>query len=216
MEQRVNQTTVKIIKRADHDGPGTLVGYGAVFYDGSRATEFELWPGVIERVGRSAFDKALGDDADVRGLFNHNPDNLLGRTASGTMRLFTDEKGLRYEIDLADTVEGVAIAAKVERGDLSGSSFSFELRADEWEKKDDGTEIRTLKEVRLFDVGPVVFPAYDATTAGIREGAGVFEEAKVSLAAFREGCEQVAKSRRSNMTDASLRLLELDEQQSRV
>ena len=78
------------------------------------------------------------------------------------MELEVDEKGLRYEIAVADTQAGRDIVTSIKRSDVTGSSFSFQVVSDEW-RTEDGQEIRTLTDVDLFDVGPVSFPAYPAT-----------------------------------------------------
>lgn len=154
---------VKVETRAD--GKKTIVGYGAVFHRaGDPGTEYELWPGLVERVDRHAFDRAIVDD-DVRSAFNHDVSLILGRKAAGTLRLTVDEIGLRYEVDppaaRADVLESI------ERGDVTGSSFAFEPLVQEW--RDDGDrELRILKDVRLHETGPVTFPAYTSATAGVR------------------------------------------------
>lgn len=166
MEQRAIRRAPEI--RASGEGPTQVVGYAAVFYrENDPSTEYELWPGVIERVMPGAFDRALGED-DVRALFNHDPDNLLGRTKSGTTRLSVDTVGLRYEIDLdpKDPLHA-RVANMLERGDLDGSSFQFSTRTDTW-RMDGGKEIRELRDVKLYDVGPVTFPAYEGASSGAR------------------------------------------------
>lgn len=125
-----------------------------------------------ESIDHGALDDVL--DMDVRGLFNHNEDFLLGRTSAGTMELKKVEAGLDYEIPnmpdaRADVMEMVT------RGDLTGSSFSFIISEDKWRNSetDEDTGLtrkphRTiLKFQRVFDTGPVAFPAYegDATVS---------------------------------------------------
>lgn len=146
----------------------TLSGYGIRFYDGTPETEYELWEGVVERILPTAADGALTRPDDVRGLFNHNPDNILGRSAASTMRLTKDEKGLRYEIDLPEHAVGAMVREAVQRGDVTGSSFGFTATAVNWRKEPDGKEVREIAAVTLYDVGPVTFPAYEGTTAGVR------------------------------------------------
>jgi hypothetical protein len=150
----------------DEDGP-KIEGYAAVFYrDDDPGTEFELFDGFVERIAPGAFDDVL--DQDVRGLFNHRADNILGRTPE-TMRLSVDDIGLRYEIDLADTTLGRDLQQHLRRGDVTGSSFSFIVEAEEIDDPEDGPTIRTITKFRsLFDVGPVTFPAYQATEANTR------------------------------------------------
>ena len=156
---------VKVEKR--EDGTARIVGYGAVYYDGTPGTEFRLWDGAVERIMPGAFDRAVKED-DVRGLFNHDPNMLLGRTSAGTMRLSIDDTGLLYDID-ADpkTRAGRDVPAMIDRKDLQGSSFSFTVTDQTWARENE-TDIREVRGVRLFDTGPVTFPAYEATTTGLR------------------------------------------------
>jgi HK97 family phage prohead protease len=168
--------------RAD-DG-SWIVGYGAVYYDGSNRTEFELWPGMLERIMPGTFERALREGDDVRGLFNHDPNMLLGRTSSRTMKLVSDTRGLRYEIRTnPEDPDAMSVAAKLKRGDLSGSSFSFAVPPDgqrmKLEKRGGVTiRIREITNVDpLYDAGPVTFPAYEATAAGVRQQRDALEAA---------------------------------------
>ena len=141
----------------------TAIGYAAVF--NSRSSNLG---GFREEVSPGAFRKTL-QEADVRALFNHEPDHLLGRTANGTLRLEEDNKGLRYEIDInTDTQIGRDVAAMLRRADLSQSSFGFRTISDSWSESEDGYPLRHLNEVALRDVGPVSFPAYQAAEASLR------------------------------------------------
>lgn len=159
--------TSPIEVRAGEKGGAVLSGYASVFFKASDpGTRYELWDGYEERIMPGAFDRAMRED-DVRGLVNHDPNQLLGRTKSGTMRLSVDDKGLRYEIDVPDTADGRDTVTKIRRGDLDGSSFAFVTTDEEW-VKEGGTHVRNVKGVQLFDVGPVTYPAYEATTADAR------------------------------------------------
>ncbi|NIP69360.1 MAG: HK97 family phage prohead protease, partial [Planctomycetales bacterium] len=106
---------------------------------------------------------ALKESDDVRGLFNHDPSQLLGRTSSNTMRLSVDQRGLRYDIDVPDTRIGNDVVESIKRGDLSGSSFAFTVDTVEWQERD-GMHIREIRGVHLYDTGPVTYPAYEATS----------------------------------------------------
>ena len=147
-----------------------ITGYAAVFYDGTKNTEYQLWPGAVERVMPGAFAKSVGDD--VRATFNHDPSLILGRTKKGkTLRLSVDDKGLRYEIDPPDTQAGRDLMTSLKRGDVTGSSFSFAVdgaAGENWTKDGSGNQVRELRLVKLFDVGPVTFPAYKLTQASAR------------------------------------------------
>lgn len=147
---------------AGSQGPGTLVGYAAVF----NRTSVDL--GMFrEQIAPGAFQRALAS-SDVRALYNHEADHLLGRTSSGTLRLVEDELGLRMECDLPDTQLGRDIAELCRRGDLMGQSFSFTTAADSWDYAA-SPPMRTVREVdTLYDVGPVTFPAYTDTSVACR------------------------------------------------
>jgi HK97 family phage prohead protease len=140
----------------------TAVGYAAVF----ESTSQNLG-GFVERVAPGAFRKTL-QEADVRALFNHEPDHLLGRSTNGTLRMMEDDRGLRYEIDLPNTQLGKDVAELLRRGDLNSSSFGFRTISDNWTETADGYPMRRLTEVALRDVGPVSFPAYLGATSALR------------------------------------------------
>jgi len=163
MERR--QTTQPVELRDDEKR--TISGLGAVYYDGSEGSEYRLWDGAYERIMPGAFDRAVKED-DVRGLFNHDANMVLGRTSSGTMQLRATSEGLRYEIEPGNTTVSQDVAEHIRRGDVSGSSFAFVVTQEEWRtetpSEDAKREIREIQEVRLYDVGPVTFPAYAATT----------------------------------------------------
>lgn len=162
------------LRAADDDTPAVIVGTAAVYFrQDDPDTEFVLYESqserYVERIAPGAFDDTL--QADVRALFNHNPDHLLGRASSKTLRLRTDKTGLHYEIDDADTTAHRDLRVRLERGDVDGSSFAFLPTSVSWdEREEDGRMImiRTIKSVDLIDVGPVTFPAYAGTSAGTR------------------------------------------------
>jgi len=146
------------------DGSTKLEGYAAVFNKWSSNLG-----GFKETIERGAFTEAL-EDADVRGLVDHDAGRIIGRTAAGTMRLTEDKRGLKYSIDLPDTTVGRDIATSVRRGDISGSSFAFRVfpDGDTWAEKKNVMERTITKVSELFDVGPVTYPAYPDTTVATR------------------------------------------------
>jgi phage head maturation protease len=93
---------------------------------------------------------------------------VLGRNKAGTLTLIEDEVGLRMEIDPPDTQTGRDVLAMIRRGDIDQASFGFQTIRDDWEQLEDQV-LRTLIEVKLFDVSPVTFPAYPQTTVQVRE-----------------------------------------------
>lgn len=163
MERRILCEDADVRAEKGEDGQLRIRGYAAVF----NSLSSDLG-GFRERLHQTAFDAVLRKNPDVRGLFNHDSNFLLGRTKSGTLRLGTDERGLWYTIDPPKSRQDVLEA--LERGDVSGSSFAFTVARDgeEW-IEENGKLIREVRKVAgLFDVGPVVFPAYPDTTAAKR------------------------------------------------
>ena len=151
-------------------GITSIRGYSAVFYSTVvEGTEFKLYEGAVERIGRHAFDRAISEKHDVRCLYNHDANFLLGRTANGTCALSVDPIGLRYDcLFNRDDIDHQRVVAKIERGDLTGSSFAFRPKKVSWSKRTDGTDVRTVEDLVLYDVGPVTYPAYEASTSFVR------------------------------------------------
>ena len=172
--QGVETRTAQIEFRADGESR-TATGYAAMF----NLDSGDLG-GFTESIAPGAFEAAL-KKSDVRALFNHNPDLVLARTASGTLKLETDGVGLRYTFDIPNTSYGNDFAEMLKRGDVSQSSFGFTVERDAWEsaseEKAAGSKYpkmkRTILEVReLFDVSPVTYPAYPDTTVALRSMPG--------------------------------------------
>uniref|UniRef100_A0A6M3K3V4 Putative peptidase n=1 Tax=viral metagenome TaxID=1070528 RepID=A0A6M3K3V4_9ZZZZ len=140
------------------NGETVISGYAARFNSWS-----EDLGGFRERIKPGAFSKALLS-SDVRLLFNHSADRgVLGRTPR-TLTLVEDTKGLRFEGKLPDTQLARDLVISINRKDITGNSFSFVVGegGDEWNEKD-GMTSRTITEFKeIFDIGPVVFPAYDS------------------------------------------------------
>lgn len=172
MERRMTPAgEIKVETRAD--GGKALTGYAAVFHrEGDAGTEYRLAADVVERIAPTAFARALAEKHDARALFNHDPNMLLGRAAAGTLRLSTDARGLKYEIDLPDTQVGKDVAASVARGDLTGSSFAFAINGKDGQRFEKGKDfdVRHITDVNLYDVGPVTYPAYEGTSTALRSG----------------------------------------------
>lgn len=149
--------------RAQGDDKGrTLTGYAALFDVASQDLG-----GFTEIIRAGAFTKTLAE-ADIRALKNHNPDYVLGRTKSGTLRLEEDEKGLRVEIDVPEAQWALDLVASIERGDIDQMSFAFRAVKDRWTHNDDEPDLRELIEVKLFEVSPVTWPAYTETEISAR------------------------------------------------
>lgn len=126
--------------------------------------------GFREQVAEKATSDTIAQD-DIRALFNHDANLILGRNLSGTLRLSEDSEGLHYEADMPDTTYARDLAVSMERGDVSQSSFGFRTIDDAWGIDEDDFPLRTLRKISLFDVSPVTYPAYVDSTSGVNERA---------------------------------------------
>jgi HK97 family phage prohead protease len=143
----------------------TFAFYGYALKWGARSQNLG---GFRELVAQGATSDSIQGD-DIRALFNHDPNLILGRNRSGTLRLSEDSTGLHYEVDMPDTTYARDLATAMERGDVSQSSFGFKTApgGDSWAEDGDGFPLRTLNSIALFDVSPVTYPAYTDSTSGV-------------------------------------------------
>ncbi|MEJ7567426.1 MAG: HK97 family phage prohead protease [Gaiellaceae bacterium] len=151
------QRTIDVDVQALDTRGRTVVGYASVYNILS-----EDLGGYREMIAPGAFADVL--DSDVRALLNHDPNEVLGRTKSGTLRLFDEQRGLRFELDLPDSPLGQNVRESVRRGDLDGASFRFVVGEEDWTG-----EVRTVTKVRqLLDVTIATFGAYPAASVELR------------------------------------------------
>lgn len=172
---------------AGDGSPGRLVGYAAVF---NVDTIINSWEGrFVERIAPGAFRKTLAERGDrVKVLFNHGFDPSIGDKPLGKPEVQREDKrGLWVEVPLDDTSYNRDLAASLRSGALDGQSFRFSVTREEWQEPDEDDElpVRTIHEVRLYEYGPVTFPAYEATTAGVRarDAYLAFRQARIADAA---------------------------------
>ena len=150
--------TLQELRVEGDDKEPVIKGYAAVF---------DVWSedlgGFREIIRRGAFRKTISDGADVRALFNHDPNFVLGRTSNGTLKLEEDERGLPIEIKAPGTalVHDLVISP-IRRRDITQMSFGFRTVRDRWGKDENMNPpvYRELLEAKLYDVSPVTFPAY--------------------------------------------------------
>ena len=143
-------------------------GYALLFNTDSRP----MWGGdLIERIAPTALDGVL-ERSDVLCLMNHDESRgVLARyrMGEGSLSLTVDEKGLRYSFDAPNTALGDELIEALKRGDIAESSFAFTVEKDNWERKEDGTYVRTIVQIgQLYDVSPVYYPAYEDTSVALR------------------------------------------------
>jgi HK97 family phage prohead protease len=138
---------------------GTAVSYDCLSQD---------LGGFRERIMPGAFTRSIKQGADVKCLFNHDPNFLLGRTKSDTLQLQDTPTGLRFRCALdRNSSAHRDIYASVKRRDLSECSFAFTIPQggdvfDQVMESGKRFTRRTVNEAALLDVSVVVSPAYDA------------------------------------------------------
>jgi len=129
----------------------------------------------LERVAPGAAKKTLEENRSMRILFNHGYDPQVGEKPLAEPRFAEDEEGVRYdEPELFPTSYNRDLVPGLEKGQY-GSSFKFRSVKETFDEEPgtsdhnpDGIPERTIEELRLYEGGPVVFPAYEGTTAGAR------------------------------------------------
>lgn len=135
-----------------------IEGYFSVFNE-----IYNVWDGVTESIAPGAFTDSM--NADVRALYNHNDDLILGRTTNGTLELRQDDHGLwgRIKLNRKDS-DAVNAYERIARGDITGCSFGFDIEEETRTVSDDGSVHYTINKVNpLWEISPCVFPAYEAT-----------------------------------------------------
>lgn len=167
------------VQKGDDGYPTLISGYGIVFDQWS-----EDLGGFRERIMKGAFSVSIETD-DIRSIFNHNSDHVLGRKSSGTLRLSEDSRGVHYEVDPPRTSWAQDLGVSIERGDIRENSFGFRCASREhqiWEEKD-GILYRTVLQASLRELGPQTFPAYPQTDVQVRS---VEETLKCGIECLKE------------------------------
>ncbi len=145
----------------------------------------EIFPGFKERVNKGAVKR--GDI--VKSYFNHDPDRVLSTTGSNPpLQLKETKDGLEYESPIPPTSYGKDLEVNLERGNVKGSSFTFSVPrgGDKMWEDDEGVLHREIKELTLYEVGPVTDPAYIQTTAAVRSAQSVAEEYRQQAQASKQ------------------------------
>jgi len=151
------------LRVAGDDKAPTLEGHIAVFDQLS-----DDLGGFREKIAPGAFSESIANH-DIRALWNHENDLVLGRNKAGTLELSEDAVGLAFKNTPPDTTWFRDRLVSLKRGDVTGCSFGFYTEEDEWAHQADGSQIRTLKKCTLVEVSPgVTFPAYPQTDVAVR------------------------------------------------
>ena len=168
IEQR--HTNISELRTINDEGnKPKLVGYAVVW----NALSSDLG-GFKEKVKKGTFTRTLQETDDIKILFNHNTDHVLGSTKAGTLFIEERSKGLYFENELPDTQFARDLTVSVSRGDIDGVSFGFKITKEDWDRSEDDDVVRTVKEAILIEVSPCTFPAYESSSVSTRS----FEEFK--------------------------------------
>lgn len=161
-EGRLMRTASTQFNTRDDDGKLAIEGYFAVF-----DSVYQIGDGMSESIAQGAFDNTLSDD--IRALINHDTTLVLGRTKAGTLQLRTDTRGLWGHIDInPNDSDAMNLYNRVQRGDVDQCSFGFDILNEETDFREDGSVHWTIKEVKLYEVSPCTFPAYEETSIAAR------------------------------------------------
>ena len=183
-------------------------GYAATFNTVANIGQFS------EVIQPGAFKRTLANGDDVVCLFNHDDNMLLGRRSAGTLTLQEDSKGLQFSCDLPETTTAKDVYANLRAGNLKECSFGFYVNGPEgerWSQQPDGTMLRTLLDVTLFDVSVVVNPAYGGTSASARNVIADYVEARMVSLTLAQGTEA-----RRQKADALLAQIAQEEDERQV
>lgn len=140
-----------------------IEGYFALY-----ESETELWAGSYEIISKGAFENTIQKN-DIRALWNHNTQYVLGRNKNGSLQLKADDKGLFASIKLPNTQYAEDLYSLVQRGDIDQASFGFNILDEELEELADGGYRWRIKDIDLHEISVVTFPAYENTSVQARE-----------------------------------------------
>lgn len=154
--------SLEVREAAEGESGPTIRGYAAVYNQPS-----EDLGGFVESIRPGAFAQAIGRD-DVRALFNHDANYVLGRNRAGTLALHDDARGLGVTITPPPAQWANDLMESMRRGDIDQMSFAFGVTEDTWTRNADGYPHRELVDLRLYDVSVVTYPAYPQTSAAVR------------------------------------------------
>lgn len=194
----------KIETRKTEDGKMFVTGYAAVF----ESLSVPIF-GFREKIRAGAFKNTISDKSNnIRALWNHNRDIVLGSVGNGTLKLGEDDRGLRFELEIANTQAGRDAFVSIERRDVDGMSFSFGAVRQEWDETNPADIIRTLIEVSCSEVSPTAFPAYEATSVNTRTAREEYAEYREALR-IRHEQDQKEIDIRSRLIDFNKRKLNI-------
>jgi uncharacterized protein len=160
-ELRTIDITNLSTRDAINDQPAVISGYAAVFNSKTSIGDY-----FEEVIMPGAFSRSIATNSDIRALFNHDWNNVLGRTKSGTLRLSEDDRGLKFDVELPNTSLAKDLVESMTRGDINQCSFGFFATEETWDYSVEPV-LRTIHEVELFEISVVSIPAYDDTEVAL-------------------------------------------------
>jgi HK97 family phage prohead protease len=195
MKQERRTFTGTVHTRSEGEGmPKEIGGIAAVI---NSVTDLGYFEEVIER---GAFDNALNKEYDIRCLFNHEAELILGRTKASTCNVFVNADGnLEYTwIPDYENPTHMSVVRSIMRGDITQSSFAFTIKEQKWSEstKYGSMGKRTITIIEdLYDVSPVTYPAYADTEADAR-----------SIVALRDQEQEIEEAKRSQASADVIKL----------
>ena len=196
MEMRQVRATATTFETREDGNDLHISGHCAVF-----DSPYEIAPGMTESVAPGAFSNTLS--GDIRALVNHDATLVLGRTTAHTLELREDSRGLWGDIIInPNDGDAMNLYNRVKRGDVNQCSFGFEVVKQDTEVRDDGSVHWTIREVKLYEVSPCTFPAYEETNISARS-AERDEIKERRQAAWRERMMQKLKGEKNNGAEST-------------
>lgn len=163
--EKRNLTASNVEIREAEDGKRTISGYAVKWEMKSHAMGY--FKRFKEQFKKGAFTESMTND-DQLALWSHDTSKVLGRTKNGTLRLFEDDIGLRFELDLPNSTLGNDAYETIKRGDVDGVSFGFQMQKQEWDENDIDNITRSILKAKLLEISPVAFPAYPDSQVSAR------------------------------------------------
>lgn len=163
--EKRNLTASNVEIREAEDGKRTISGYAVKWEMKSHAMGY--FKRFKEQFRKGAFTESMTND-DQLALWSHDTSKVLGRTKNGTLRLFEDDIGLRFELDLPNSTLGSDAYETIKRGDVDGVSFGFQMQKQEWDENDVENITRSILKAKLLEISPVAFPAYPDSQVSAR------------------------------------------------
>lgn len=169
--KEIRALPVKIEIRESNEENEKRTISGSIKYNTESAEMRDWWGDTfVEEIAAGAFDESL-KTRGVVGLWSHDTSKVLGSTKSGTLRIESGEKELRFELDLPNTTVGNDAWEMIKRGDVDGVSFGMRVTKDKWSQIErNGEKIykRSILDAELYEISPVAFPAYPANEVSVR------------------------------------------------